>query len=198
MSSSVIFNTVISARACCRAVNYGSIGSVIGHEITHGFDDQGSQFDKDGNLLDWWDQATKEQFNKRTGCIVEQYSKFSLPGTDVHVNGLLTQGENIADNGGVKEAYKAYKNRVKKSRKDEKRLPGLEKYTNDQIFFMSFAQSWCGKSKPAAARELILTDPHSPPQFRVEGAAVNQPEFAEAFQCASGTAMNPVTKCDVW
>lgn len=181
-----------------KAVNYGCIGSVIGHEITHGFDDQGSQFDGEGNLMNWWDEKTREHFNERTKCIVEQYSSYEVPGTGLHVNGRLTQGENIADNGGIKEAYKAYMLYLSKLGHEEKRLPGLEQYTDEQIFFMSYAQTWCGHSKPEALIRQILTDPHAPLHVRVNGVVINQPEFAQAFHCPIGSPMNPSKKCVVW
>uniref|UniRef100_A0A915BWX3 M13 family peptidase n=1 Tax=Parascaris univalens TaxID=6257 RepID=A0A915BWX3_PARUN len=185
-------------RSFPKAVNYGAIGSVIGHEITHGFDDQGSQFDKEGNLADWWDNVTSKRFTERTKCIIEQYNGYSVPGTGLHINGRLTLGENIADNGGIKEAYHAYKRYVEKLGHEEKRLPGLEQYTNDQIFFISYAQTWCGHSKPEATIRQLLTDPHAPLRFRVNGVVVNQPEFANAFHCPVGSPMNPEKRCVVW
>lgn len=181
-----------------KAVNYGGIGAVIGHEITHGFDDQGSQFDSEGNLFDWWDIETKKRFTERTKCIVDQYSSYEVPGTGLHINGLLTQGENIADNGGVKEAYKAYKRYLEKLGHEEKRLPGLEEYTNEQIFFLSYAQTWCGQTRPEAQTRQILTDPHSPLRFRVNGVVINQKEFARAYNCPRGSPMNPDHRCVVW
>ena len=121
-------------------MNYGGIGAVIGHEITHAFDDQGSQFDKIGNLYNWWDAKTQTTFLKRTQCMIDQYSQYEVPGTSLKVNGILTQGENIADNGGLKQAYRAYRAYIKKLGQEEKRLPGFENYTNDQIFYMSYAK----------------------------------------------------------
>uniref|UniRef100_A0A0N5AT03 Neprilysin-1 n=1 Tax=Syphacia muris TaxID=451379 RepID=A0A0N5AT03_9BILA len=193
-----ILQSPLFDRSFPKAVNYGGIGAVIGHEITHGFDDQGSQFDSEGNLYDWWDTATKERFTERTKCIVDQYSSYEVPGTGLHINGLHTQGENIADNGGVKEAYKAYKRYLEKLGHEEKRLPGLEVYTNDQIFFLSYAQTWCGKTRPEAQIRQILTDPHSPLRFRVNGVVINQPEFAHAFNCPRGAPMNPEHRCVLW
>ena len=123
-----------------KVMNYGGIGAVIGHEITHAFDDQGSQFDKIGNLYNWWDAKTQTTFLKRTQCMIDQYSQYEVPGTNLKVNGILTQGENIADNGGLKQAYRAYRAYIKKLGQEEKRLPGFENYTNDQIFYMSYAK----------------------------------------------------------
>uniref|UniRef100_A0A914DSZ3 Uncharacterized protein n=2 Tax=Acrobeloides nanus TaxID=290746 RepID=A0A914DSZ3_9BILA len=182
-----------------KAINYGAIGAVIGHEITHGFDDQGSQFDKMGNLNNWWDEKTIAKFINRTQCIIDQYSSFEVPeAAGLKVNGILTQGENIADNGGVKEAFRAYRSYIQKLGREEKRLPGFEGYTNDQIFFISYAQVWCGHSKPEALIRQILVDPHSPLKFRVNGVLANQPEFATSFKCPLGSKMNPKKKCAVW
>ncbi|CAJ0566155.1 unnamed protein product, partial [Mesorhabditis spiculigera] len=181
-----------------KSLNYGGIGAVIGHEITHGFDDQGSQFDKDGNLKNWWDASTREKFEERTQCIIDQYGAQEVPNTSgQHLNGKLTQGENIADNGGVKQAYKAYKRFLEKHGPEEA-LPGLEKYTNDQMFFIGYAQTWCNKMTPEATLRLILTDPHAPGMFRVNVVLQNQPEFAHAFQCPAGSTMNPSKRCVVW
>ncbi|VDN87838.1 unnamed protein product [Brugia pahangi] len=120
-------------------VNYGAIGAVIGHEVTHGFDDQGSQYDKDGNLLNWWNVDSYNGFAKRKECIINQYSSYVVPNTDYKVNGKLTQGENIADNGGVKEAYRAYRKYIKQLGHEEPHLPGFQNFSNDQIFFLSYA-----------------------------------------------------------
>uniref|UniRef100_A0A0N5A3H9 Neprilysin n=1 Tax=Parastrongyloides trichosuri TaxID=131310 RepID=A0A0N5A3H9_PARTI len=181
-----------------KAINYGGIGAVIGHEITHGFDDQGSQFDKIGSLRNWWDEKTQKEFKVRTKCIVDQYGAYEVPDTGLKINGVLTQGENIADNGGIKGAFRAYRNYIKKLGHEEPRIPGFEKYSNDQIFFMSYAQTWCGKAKPQSVIRQILGDPHSPMRFRVNGVMVNQPDFANAFQCPIGSAMNPGKRCEVW
>ncbi|RCN42007.1 peptidase family M13 [Ancylostoma caninum] len=121
-----------------RALNYGGIGAVIGHEITHGFDDQGRQFDSIGNLREWWDADTKKRFEERARCIIKQYGKIEVPGTGLKINGKLTQGENIADNGGIKQAYKAYKNYLKKHG-EERRIKGLEQFNNEQMFFLGYA-----------------------------------------------------------
>ncbi|KAI1710050.1 peptidase family m13 domain-containing protein [Ditylenchus destructor] len=187
-------------RSFPKAVNYGGIGAVIGHEITHGFDDQGSQFDKLGNLKNWWDRSTLQRFLNRTKCIINQYSQYEVPDTGLKVNGILTQGENIADNGGIKQAFNAYRNYIRKLGHEEKRLPGFETYSNDQIFFISYAQTWCGRTKPETAIRQVLIDPHSPMRFRVNGVVVNQPAFAQAFSCPVGSKMNlkPEERCSVW
>ncbi|KRX48557.1 Neprilysin-2 [Trichinella murrelli] len=185
-----------------KAINYGSIGAVIGHEITHGFDDQGSQYDKNGNLKDWWTPTAFDRFRERTTCIIEQYNNYTVPDINIKVNGRLTQGENIADNAGVKEAYMAYRKYIEDNGSEEPRLPGLVNMTNDQIFFLSYANFWCGHKKPAAALQQVLTDPHSPEMFRVIGVLSNLDEFAKTFNCKPGTKMNPLPstrrKCSVW
>uniref|UniRef100_A0A8R1HWB4 Endothelin-converting enzyme 1 n=2 Tax=Caenorhabditis japonica TaxID=281687 RepID=A0A8R1HWB4_CAEJA len=180
-----------------KAVNYGAIGAVIGHEITHGFDDQGSQYDKDGNLHNWWSESSLNAFDTRRRCIVEQYGNYTVPKTTFRVNGKLTQGENIADNGGVKEAFQAYQKYVLENG-EEPRLPGLQQYTNEQIFFVSYAHFWCGKKKEAAAMQQVLTDEHSPEVFRVIGVLSNMQAFADVYKCARNSPVNPDHKCIVW
>ena len=165
------------------AVNYGAIGGVIGHEISHGFDDQGAQYDGDGNLRDWWTAADHKNFAAKTKMLVEQYNQFSpLPG--YHVNGELTLGENIADNSGVAIAYKAYKLSLK-----GKKAPVIDGLTGDQRFYMGFAQVWRMKMREAAQIQQIKTDPHSPGQFRANGTMRNQPGFYEAFGVKPGDKM---------
>ncbi|KAL3994610.1 Peptidase M13 family protein [Acanthocheilonema viteae] len=181
-----------------KAMNFGGIGSVIGHEIIHGFDDQGSQFDYQGNLRDWWDSATKRNFNEKKDCFIKKYNNYVVPETNLHISGLRTLDENIADNGGVKEAFRAYRNHIKKIGHEEKRLPGLEHLDMNQIFFLSSAQMWCGHSRPAALIRQILTGQHAPLRFRVNGVVVNQPEFAEVFKCPPNSPMNPMSKCLLW
>ncbi|KAK6738800.1 hypothetical protein RB195_020728 [Necator americanus] len=167
-----------------RALNYGAIGAR-------------RQFDADGNLKEWWDAEVKKKFEERIKCIINQYGKLEVPGTGLKVNGKLTQGENIADNGGVRQAFRAYKNYLRKHG-EEKRIKGFEKYSNEQIFFLGFALSWCGHTTHDHMINLLLTDPHSPDRFRVNQVLANQPEFAAAYQCDVGTPMNPVERCAVW
>jgi len=165
------------------AVNYGAIGGVIGHEISHGFDDQGAQYDGDGNLRDWWTAADHKAFAAKTKMLVEQYNQFSpLPG--YHVNGELTLGENIADNSGVAIAYKAYKLSL-----HGKKAPVIDGLTGDQRFYMGFAQVWRLKMREAAQIQQIKTDPHSPGQFRANGPMRNQPGFYDAFGVKAGDKM---------
>uniref|UniRef100_A0A0N4ZHP9 Neprilysin n=1 Tax=Parastrongyloides trichosuri TaxID=131310 RepID=A0A0N4ZHP9_PARTI len=181
-----------------KAVNYGGIGAVIGHEITHGFDDQGSQYDKNGNLFNWWDNESFHGFQERKKCIIDQYNKFEVPGTNLKVNGKLTIGENIADNGGVKETYLAYKKSIAGEEDKQPRLPGLQDMSNDKIFFLSYAHFWCGHKKDASAVQQVLTDEHSPEIFRVIGVLSNMKEFSDTFNCPKGSQLNPTKKCSVW
>ncbi|XP_067243853.1 membrane metallo-endopeptidase-like 1 [Chanodichthys erythropterus] len=180
-----------------QALNFGGIGMVIGHEITHGFDDHGRNFDKDGNMNNWWSNYSAEQFEDQSKCMVEQYGKFSwkLAGGQ-NVSGITTLGENIADNGGVRQAYKAYIKWVEREG-EEPHLPGLD-MDHKQLFFLNFAQVWCGACRPEYAIQSIKTDPHSPLEYRVLGSLQNFEAFSEAFHCARGTPMNPEEKCRVW
>jgi len=177
-------------------LNYGAIGFVIGHEITHGFDDQGRQFDLNGNLVDWWQSKTKENYLERASCIIEQYGNYSEPSTGLKLNGINTQGENIADNGGIKESYLAYQ-KWEEDNGPEPQLPGLN-YTPQQMFWISAAQTWCSVYRPESMKMRITTGVHSPAQFRVLGPLSNRKEFADDFQCPEGSPMNPVKKCEVW
>jgi putative endopeptidase len=165
------------------AVNYGSIGAIIGHEITHGFDDQGRQFDAQGNLRDWWTAQDAQNFTSRGERVVNQYSTY-LVGDTLHINGKLTEGENIADIGGLKIAYAA----LQKALKGKPRTL-IDGYTPEQRFFLAYASTWRNKTRPEAARLQALTDPHSPPEWRVTGVLVNMPEFAQAFGCKAGDPM---------
>jgi predicted metalloendopeptidase len=175
------------------AVNYGSTGAVMGHELTHGFDDEGSQFDGSGNLRNWWSESTGKLFKEQTKCVVDQYSSYeAVPG--VHLNGALTAGENIADIGGLALAYSAYRN-VRKGANDPVTSGG---YTEDQLFFLAYGQSWCEKIRPEVLEMMAKTNPHSPPRFRVNGVVADVPPFAEAFSCKAGSPMRPARACGVW
>ncbi len=177
------------------AVNYGHIGGVIGHELTHGFDDEGKKFDAKGNLSDWWTAADTMQFEEKTDCEVNQYNQF-IAVDDVHVNGKLTLGENTADNGGLLLAYLAYMDRAKKEHVDLSAK--LDGYTSPQRFYIAWAQNWCSNDRPESLRTGALTDSHSPDQFRSNGPIVNQPAFGAAFACKAGTPMVPAKSCRVW
>jgi len=177
------------------AVNYGHIGAVIGHELTHGFDDQGMKFDGKGNLDNWWTDADKKNFETRTDCLVNEYGGFTAV-DDVKINGKLTLGENTADNGGLVLAFMAYMDRAKKEGVDL--TAKKDGYTPEQRFYIAYAQNWCENSRPEMVRTQVLTDPHSPDHFRANGAIVNQPGFAAAFGCKKGAPMVPVNSCRVW
>jgi putative endopeptidase len=168
------------------AINYGGIGAVIGHEATHGFDDEGSQFDAQGNNANWWTKDDREKFEARTARLVAQFNEYEpLPGK--HVNGQLTLGENIADLGGINVSLDALRIALQKNPGEaEKKIDG---YTPDQRFFLNFARIWRGSTRPQRQEVLLNSDPHSPAQYRAIGAPSNMPAFAEAFQCKAGDAM---------
>jgi predicted metalloendopeptidase len=181
------------------AVNYGHMGAVIGHELTHGFDDEGKKFDAQGNLSDWWTAADTKNFEAKTGCLVNEYSSFVAvpdPKEPAKVNGKLTLGENTADNGGLVLAYMAYLDRAKKEGLDT--TTKIDGFTGPQRFYIAYAQNWCENARPESVRNQVLTDPHSPNHFRANGAIVNQPGFASAFGCKVGTPMVPKDSCRVW
>jgi putative endopeptidase len=179
------------------AMNYGAIGMVMGHELTHGFDDEGRQFDGDGNLSEWWTKKVNKEFEKRASCVVKQFDGYVAlpdpadPKNELHVNGKLTLGENIADLGGLKLAYAAYKS----AHKDAQSING---FTPDQQFFLGYAQAWCHNARPQYRAMLTKVDPHSPPMWRVNGPVSNLPEFAAAFQCKTGSKMVKADRCEVW
>ena len=177
------------------ALNYGHIGAVIGHELTHGFDDEGRKFDGKGNLSDWWTKEDIQQFEAKTDCLVNEYNQFS-PVDDLHVNGKLTLGENTADNGGLVLAYNAYLEREKQKGVDINQK--IDGYTGPQRFYIAFAQNWCTNERPESLRTGIATNPHSPGQFRSNGPIVNQPGFGPAFSCKASAPMVPVRSCRVW
>ncbi len=180
-------------RAAAEAVNFGAIGMVMGHELTHGFDDEGRKFDAKGNQVQWWTPATNAEFEKRAQCVVDQFSGYEVIDGQ-KINGKLTNGENIADLGGLKLAFAAFQATHKPARK---RAP--EKgYTDEQLFFLGTAQAWCGKRRPELERARLITDPHSAPKFRINGPLSNLPEFAAAFQCKPGAKMVRQDACVVW
>jgi endothelin-converting enzyme/putative endopeptidase len=176
------------------APNYGNTGGTIGHELTHGFDDEGSQFDAKGNLKDWWTKEDREKFDARTKCVDDQYSGY-VSVEDVHVNGQLTLGENVADLGGEILAYMAWKDANK-----NKNLQPVDGLTPEQRFFIGFAQWDCANERPEDMRMRAITDPHSPARYRINGVVVNMPDFAEAFSCKPGQPMvKPAANvCKVW
>jgi putative endopeptidase len=177
-------------------VNYGAIGAVIGHEMSHGFDDQGSQFDKDGNLKNWWAEADSKEFQSRTQCIVDQYSRY-IAIDDVHVNGKLTLGENVGDNGGLRIAFMALQEALagKAAGEDAVKIDG---FTPAQRFFLGWGQIWCQNDRPENARMRASLDPHSPSRARVNGVVSNMPEFSKTYNCKAGAPMVNGTQCRVW
>ncbi|HEY9139132.1 MAG TPA: M13 family metallopeptidase [Terriglobus sp.] len=177
------------------AVNYGAIGVVIGHEMTHGFDDQGAKYDPQGNVRMWWTSADKAEFDKRTDCEVKEYSAFS-PVEGTNLNGKLTLGENTADNGGLQVAYLAMEKELDKLGPDARKP--IDGYTPEQRFYLGYAQVWCENTRDEAARMRAKTDPHSPGRFRTNGGVQNQANFAKAFACKQGQPMAPVNACRVW
>lgn len=177
------------------ATNFGHIGAVVGHELTHGFDDEGRKFDGHGNLTDWWTAEDAKKYEERTACLVQEYSGFTAVG-DIKVNGELTLGENTADNGGLRLALMAFMaDATQKQLNLEKKEDG---FTPLQKFFIGWAQSWCANMRPEASQVRARTDPHSPPAARANGVIVNFPEFAKAFGCKTGQPMAPAKQCRVW
>jgi predicted metalloendopeptidase len=178
------------------AMNFGGIGMVMGHELTHGFDDSGRKFDGSGRLTEWWEESAVERFEEQAACVEGLYDGYEVqPG--VNLNGKLTLGENIADFGGIKQAHRAYTHWAEGQGIDA-RGPALEGLNREQLFFVSFAQLWCTKATPEVERVMAMTDPHSHPKYRVNGPLSNLPAFHEAFSCEPGQAMRPQNSCEVW
>lgn len=177
------------------ALNFGAIGMVVGHELTHAFDDEGRQFDAEGNLRDWWTAPVSAEFDRRAACVEHQYDEY-VAVDDSHIKGKLTLGENIADLGGIKLASAAFA----RAEKERPATPPLGGFTPEQELYLGFAQSWCANYRPETLRLLVATNPHSPPRYRVNGPLSNLPEFAAAFSCKEGTPMaRPKDKrCEVW
>ena len=178
-------------------VNFGAVGLVIGHELTHGFDDQGRKFDASGNLTDWWTEQDSTEFDKRAACVDEQYSHYVAVKDDkgeVRLNGKLTLGENVADNGGLRLAHSALMNTLT----DEGGKKTIDGFTPEQRFFIGYAQVWCQNATDQISRLRALTDPHSPGRYRVIGVVANSPEFRDAFGCKPGDPMVRENACRVW
>ncbi|MEO8649190.1 MAG: M13 family metallopeptidase [Acidobacteriota bacterium] len=175
------------------AINYGAIGGVIGHEITHGFDDSGSRFDAEGNLKMWWTPEDRKNFEERAACVVDQFNSYEVqPG--LFINGKLTLGENIGDFAGLTVAYEAYMRSVA----GKPRPTDIDGFTPEQRFFLGWAQVWAGKYTPEAQRTQVAGNPHSLPRWRVNGPLSNIPEFAKAFGCKQGQAMVRPKACVIW
>jgi putative endopeptidase len=173
-------------------INFGGIGAVIGHELTHGFDDEGRQFDAKGDLRDWWSAQDAQRFDERAQCFVGEYGKF-VAVDDVTLNGKLTLGENCADNGGVRLALMALEESL-----GGQQVEPIDGYTAEQRLFLGYAQVWCQNVTPEAARMRAHTDPHSPGRYRVNGVVSNMPEFQQAFDCKAGAPMVRASPCRVW
>lgn len=173
------------------AANYGAFGVVIGHEMTHGFDDQGRQYDLSGNLKDWWTRDDDQRFNSKAQCLVDQYSQYTVA-DGVHINGKLTLGENIADLGGMKMSLTAFEASLSDSMSEEEKIAERKK------FFVAYGQIWCAKVSPEYEKLAAATDPHAPPKYRINGVVTNTPEFAKTFQCATGKPLAPAKRCSIW
>ncbi|KAL9897905.1 glutamate receptor IID isoform 1-T1 [Glossina fuscipes fuscipes] len=182
-----------------RSLNFGGIGVVIGHELTHGFDDKGRLFDRNGSIHKWWSDSAIRGFDERARCIIAQYGNYTVGEVGIALNGESTQGENIADNGGIRQAFHAYKNWLDANPDaiGDERLPGLN-MTGPQLFFLNFGQVWCGAMRPEAVRNKLNTAIHSPGRFRVIGTVSNSEDFSREFSCRVGSPMNPIHKCSVW
>ncbi|CAJ0581985.1 unnamed protein product, partial [Mesorhabditis spiculigera] len=177
-----------------RAQNYGAIGTIVGHEMTHG-----SKFDAQGNKYNWWDKGTLANFNTKSECFIEEYGKQKVEGLNLKVNGLKTLGENIADNGGFRAAFLAFQELISKGQAGNRpSAASLQKYTPTQIFFMGFAFNWCGSSRPEYLFAETPGDVHSPNRNRVNTVLSNQPEFAANFNCPPTSPMVAKQKCQVW
>jgi endothelin-converting enzyme/putative endopeptidase len=174
------------------APNYGNTGGTIGHELTHGFDDEGRQFDAAGNLRDWWTEKDGKEFEKRASCISDQYSQY-VAVDDIKINGKLTLGEDVADLGGLTLAYMAWKQDTK-----AQNLEPLEGFTPEQRFFIGYAQSWCGSTRDETKRMRATVDEHSPEKYRTNGVVTNMPQFQSAFHCKTGAPLAPAQRCRVW
>jgi len=177
------------------AVNFGGIGLVIGHELTHGFDDEGRKFDPKGNLRDWWTDTDAKEFEQRAGCVDKEYSSF-VSVDDLRLNGKLTLGENTADNGGARIALMALHDLMAQTAQNAGNK--IDGYTPDQRYFLGFARVWCENNTTEVLRLGVRTDPHSPGRWRVNGVVQNMPEFREAFGCKPGHPMAPANACRVW
>jgi putative endopeptidase len=188
-----ILQTPFFTKQADDAVNFGGIGIVIGHELTHGFDDQGRKFDPQGNLRDWWTAQDGTEFEKRASCVADEYSSF-VAVDDLKLNGRLTLGENTADNGGARIALMA----LEKMMADGPAARSGGEYTPQQRFFLGFGRAWCEKRRPEFSRMLVSVDPHSPGKYRVNGVVQNMPEFQKAFNCKAGQPMVRENACRVW
>ncbi|KAK9870257.1 hypothetical protein WA026_006345 [Henosepilachna vigintioctopunctata] len=178
-------------------LNYGSIGSILGHELIHGFDSNGWQYDKYGSYRQWLPLNLIKIFERKSICFKEQYENATVVGIKGRVSGNFTLSENIADNGGLRHAFLAYR-KFRKRFGREAKLPGFENFTNEQMFFIAFGSVWCQNISPELLERLLKSDPHSPNSIRANMAVSNSEDFAEAFKCPKGSKMNPIKKCKIW
>ncbi|KAG0377867.1 hypothetical protein BGX24_005289 [Mortierella sp. AD032] len=179
-------------------LNYAGIGVVAAHELGHAFDNNGRRYDETGIIREWWEESSIQEFDERSKCFIEQYEEYTIDGPDGKkhkVNGWSTLGENIADNGGLKIAYDAWNQRKKDKKHNNKKLPGLNKYTPEQLFFIQYARAHCGNMTPEESVKMLNDDNHSPKKWRINGVVQNSKHFAKAFQCKAGAPMNPTKKC---
>ncbi|XP_071054767.1 endothelin-converting enzyme homolog [Onthophagus taurus] len=179
------------------AMDYGAVGGIMGHEITHGFDDRGRRFDQKGNLKNWWTNETLSKYRDRVECVIKQYNQYWMPelGRDFKVDGTKTKEENVADNEGIRVAFKAYKDKRKRRGLI---LPGMPNFDENRLFFLAYAQNWCGTITPQGLRNRLAVGKHSPNRIRVLGTLANSVEFADVWNCPTGSPMNPINKCVLW
>ncbi|KAG0235119.1 hypothetical protein BGW42_005769 [Actinomortierella wolfii] len=186
-------------------LNFAGVGTVIAHEIGHGFDNNGRRYDENGIIRDWWTEESVTNFDEKAQCFMDQYGNFTVKGPDGkdhHLNTWNTQGENIADNGGMKLAFNTWRQRLNSqslsSRQNNRKLPGLERFSLEQLYFIQYARAFCAKSTPEHSVRMLNDDNHAPHKFRINGVLQNSEDFARAFQCKPGSPMNPVNKCVLW
>lgn len=165
--------------------------------MTHGFDDEGGQYNENGTIFEWWQESTRKAFLEKAKCIIEQYGNVTEPLTGMKLNGINTQGENIADNGGVKIAYLAYKKWLEENGPEQK-IPSLGQYSSEQMFWISYARTWCATIRPETMKHRIVDDVHSPARNRVMESLKNMKYFANDFNCPIDSPMNPSAKCEFW
>ncbi|KAK8755131.1 hypothetical protein V5799_002162 [Amblyomma americanum] len=181
-----------------RSINYGAIGMVVGHEMTHGFDDTGSQFDADGALKQWWTNDTRAHFEEKAKCFEYQYGNITDPEANMTLNGKNTVGENIADNGGLRLAFGAYERLLEEGSENDTRLAGLEEFSGQQLFFLANAMVWCSKTRKESLQQEIQYDTHSPDHYRVNIPMANLESFSSTFGCAANSTMNFTERCTLW
>jgi len=175
--------------------NLGSFGGgTIGHELTHGFDNSGAQYDAHGNIKNWWSETTQKKFDEKAQCFIDQANQYMIKEVSLTVDGSQTLTENLADQGGVKLGYTA----LEKSLQQRPEGAAWNGYSERQQYWIAYAQSWCTKSRPESLRVQMTSDPHPPAEFRVNGIVMNRPEFARDFKCAGGAKMTPVNRCSIW